>query len=161
MRKDEVRGSFVLQGNGHCDGSVEGEAIISSKPFGFFLGMDPETGTIIDKRHDLYGGSIRGKVFIYPYGRGSTGTPGIFMQAVKNRTAPAAIVNLQSEPMIIACALLVEEFFGMQIPVVDGIEESALCAIRNGDNVRVDGATGMVQVLPVTLPDPNECVQMQ
>ena len=71
---------------------------------------------MIDKRHDCCGASIKGKAFVFPYGRGSTGTPGIFLEAVRNGCAPAAIVNVKSEPMIIMCALLAEAFFKVVDP---------------------------------------------
>lgn len=102
---------------------------------------------IINRRHDLSGVSIRGKVFVFPHGRGSTGTPGIFLQAVRNGLAPAAIINLKSEPMIIVCALLAEEFFGAQIPVVDGLDQNPIKTIRTGHRVRVDDQGGVVEVI--------------
>ena len=98
----------MLQGKGCAPGDFEGEAVVSNQPFGFWQGIDPQTGTVIDKRHDLCGTSLKGKVFVFPYGRGSTGTPGIFLEAVRNGCAPAAIVNVKSEPMIVMCALLAE-----------------------------------------------------
>ena len=111
------------------------------------LPIDPQTGVVIDRRHDLSGESIKGKAFVFPYGRGSTGTPGIFLEAVRNNVAPAAVINLKSEPMIIVCALLAEEFYGAKIPVVDDLDEDPIKTIRTGDRVRVDGQSGMVEVI--------------
>ncbi|NIO11984.1 MAG: DUF126 domain-containing protein, partial [Deltaproteobacteria bacterium] len=106
--------------------------VVSQQPFGFWQGIDPQTGVVIDRRHDLSGESIKGKAFVFPYGRGSTGTPGIFLEAVRNNVAPAAIINLKSEPMIIVCALLAEEFYGNKIPVVDDLDEDPIKTIRTG-----------------------------
>ncbi len=125
---------------------VKGEAIVSEKPFGFWQGVDPKTGVVIDKRHDLFGESITGRIFVFPYGRGSTGTPGIFIEAVRNHVAPAAIVNVNSEPMIIVCALLAEEFYGVKIPVVDGFELDHLKKIRTGDRVEINGESGEIEI---------------
>lgn len=136
-----------LKGRGCSSGMVEGEAIVSEKPFGFWQGIDAHTGVVIDRRHDLFGESIMGKIFVFPYGRGSTGTPGIFIEAVRNRVAPAAIINLKSEPMIIVCALLAEEFYGVKIPIVDGFESSQIKEIRTGDRVKIDGETGEIEIL--------------
>ena len=36
--------------------------------FGFWGGVDPATGNIIDQRHELYGQNIKGKVFVFPEG---------------------------------------------------------------------------------------------
>lgn len=137
----------VLQGHGCAVGQFEGEVVVSQQPFGFWQGLDPESGVVIDKRHDCCGATIKGKAFIFPYGRGSTGTPGIFLEAVRNGCAPAAIINVKSEPMIIMCALLAEAFFKVAIPIVDGLEVATQEALRTGDRVRIDGATGRIEIL--------------
>jgi len=137
----------ILQGNGCSAGDFEGEAVVSNQSFGFWQGIDPQTGTVIDKRHDLCGASLKGKVFVFPYGRGSTGTPGIFLEAVRNGCAPAAIVNVKSEPMIVMCALLAEAFFKVQIPIVDGLEGNPRDIFRTGDRIRVSGTTGAIEVI--------------
>lgn len=137
----------IIQGNGCAAGDFEGEVVVSDQPFGFWQGIDPQTGTVIDKRHDLCGTSLKGKVFVFPYGRGSTGTPGIFLEAVRNGCAPAAIINVKSEPMIVMCALLAEAFFKVQIPIVDGLEGNPHDILRTGDRVRVNGVTGTVEVV--------------
>jgi len=138
---------IVLRGKGCSPGDFEGEAVVSSRPFGFWQGIDPQTGIVIDKRHDLCGTSLRNKVFVFPFGRGSTGTPGIFLEAVRNGCAPGAIVNVKSEPMIVMCALLAEAFFKVQIPIVDGLEATPQDVLRTGDRVRVNGSTGVVEML--------------
>jgi len=136
-----------LRGNGCAPGQFEGEAVVSNQSFGFWQGIDPTTGAVIDKRHDLCGTSLKGKAFFFPYGRGSTGTPGIFLEAVRNGCAPAAIVNVRSEPMIVMCALLAEAFFKVQIPIVDGLPSNPLEIVRTGDRVRINGTTGAIDVL--------------
>ena len=144
----KMKRKLILRGRGCCQGIAEGEALVSQEPFGFWQGIDPETGIIINQRHDLAGQSITGKIFVFPYGRGSTGTPGIFMEAVRNGKGPAAIINLKSEPMIIVCALLAEEFLKKQIPVVDGLNQNPMKIIKMGDKLRVNGNTGEVEILP-------------
>lgn len=137
----------VLRGRGCAAGEFEGEIVVSAQPFGFWQGLDPQTGVVIDKRHDCCGMSVRGKAFAFPSGRGSTGTPGIFLEAVRNGAAPAAIVNVTSEPMIIMCALLAEAFFTVSIPIVEVPEARLHEVLRTGDRVRVNGTTGVVEVL--------------
>jgi predicted aconitase with swiveling domain len=137
----------VLQGHGCAAGQFEGEVVVSQQSFGFWQGLDPKSGVVIDKRHDCCGATIKGKAFVFPYGRGSTGTPGIFLEAVRNGCAPAAIINVKSEPMIIMCALLAEAFFKVAIPIVDGLDVPTQEALRTGDRVRIDGATGRIEIL--------------
>ncbi len=137
----------VFRGKGCAPGEFEGEAVVSNQPFGFWQGIDPQTGVVIDRRHDLFGTSLRNKVFVFPFGRGSTGTPGIFLEAVRNGCAPAAIVNVKSEPMIVMCALLAEAFFKVKIPIVDGLEGNPRGVFRTGDRLRVNGTTGEIELV--------------
>jgi uncharacterized protein len=139
--------SMRLQGHGCAPGEFEGEVVVSRQPFGFWQGLDPQTGLVIDKRHDACGQSLTGKAFVFPYGRGSTGTPGIFLEAVRNGCAPGAIINIASEPMIIMCAILAEAFLQVQIPVVDGLANDPAALLRTGDRVRINGATGTIEIL--------------
>ena len=74
-------------------------------------------------------------------------TPGIFLEAVRNECAPAAIVNVKSEPMIVMCALLAEAFFKVQIPIVDGLEGNLQVMLRTGIRVRINGTTGTIEVV--------------
>jgi len=137
----------ILQCRGCAAGEFEGEVVVSNQPFGFWQGIDPQTGIVIDRRHDLCGTSLKGKAFVFPYGRGSTGTPGIFLEAVRNGCAPAAIINVQSEPMIVACAVLAEAFLKVSIPVVDGLKESPADTFRTGDRVRINGTSGLIEII--------------
>ncbi|HYL81674.1 MAG TPA: DUF126 domain-containing protein [Candidatus Acidoferrum sp.] len=136
-----------FQGHGCAAGEFEGEVVVSNQPFGFWQGMDPQTGIVIDKRHDACGLSVKGRVFVFPFGRGSTGTPGIFLEAVRNGCAPGAIVNVKSEPMIVMCALLAEAFFKVSIPIVDGLTVDPAEVLKSGDRVRINGTTGVVEVV--------------
>ncbi len=137
----------TYQCKGCTPGDFEGEAVVSNQPFGFWQGIDPGTGGVIDKRHELCGATLKDKVFVFPYGRGSTGTPGIFLEAVRNKCAPGAIVNVTSEPMIVMCALLAEAFFNVRIPIVDGLGGNPRDLFRTGDRVRVNGTTGALELL--------------
>ena len=62
----------TFKGKGVNDGKNAGPALVTGQMFGFWGGVDPATGTIIDQRHELYGQNIKGKVFVFPEGRGST-----------------------------------------------------------------------------------------
>ena len=64
-------------------GAVKGEALVSKMPFGFFGGVNPKTGIVIDEWHDLYGESIKDKILIYPEGRGSTVGAAIILELAR------------------------------------------------------------------------------
>ncbi|MEM3571460.1 MAG: DUF126 domain-containing protein, partial [Candidatus Bathyarchaeia archaeon] len=63
---------MVLKGRGIVKGYAEGKAIVSKEPISFLGGVDPKTGIVIEKNHELKGKKIAKKIFIFPYGKGST-----------------------------------------------------------------------------------------
>jgi len=137
---------IVLRGRGLTSGLAQGEAIVSKLPFGFLWGIDPETGVIIDKMNPLKGETIAGKVFVFPYGRGSTGGNGILLEAVRRKVAPIAILNRLTEPIILSGALLAEEMYSTPIPIVDRLDQNPDEIINTGDLVTVDGSKGLAKV---------------
>ena len=58
-----IPSSERIQGKACAPGDFEGEAVVSNQPFGFWQGIDPLTGIVIDQRHDLCGTSLKGKAF--------------------------------------------------------------------------------------------------
>jgi predicted aconitase with swiveling domain len=61
-----------LQGRSIGSGKVAGEALVTTMNVSFFGGIDPETGIVVERGHELEGQCIAGKIFIFPTGIGST-----------------------------------------------------------------------------------------
>lgn len=133
-----------LVGRGVIEGVAKGEAIVSTKPFGFFGGVNPATGIVIDKWHELYGQSIKGKILVYPEGRGSTVGAAVMLELVRTGNAPIAIINVKSETIIAAGGLMSKKFYDKDLPMVDRLPEDPVMAIKTGDVVEVNGNTGEV-----------------
>jgi len=136
LRSGEVRikGRFVVAGR------AAGRALVTSQPVSFLGGVDPVTGKVIEKNHELKGMSLRGRVFVFPSGKGSTvGSYTIYSMA-KNGVAPAAIINMETEPIIAAGCVLAG------IPLVDRLERDPTKTIGNGDYVTIDSPSGIVTV---------------
>jgi len=121
---------ITLKGRAIWRGWARGEALVSNQPISFYGGVDPETGKIIEKGHELEGRSIAGKILAFPYGKGSTVGSYIILRLKRRGLAPRAIVNLRCEPIIAVGAIIAE------IPTIDKIDISM---IRDGDLVEVDG----------------------
>ncbi|MEM3875418.1 MAG: DUF126 domain-containing protein [Candidatus Bathyarchaeia archaeon] len=129
---------MVLRGRGIVEGYCKAEALVSAKPISFLGDVDPETGKIIEKRHDLYGESIRDKVLCFPHGHGSTVGSYVLYSLAKKGLAPKAIINHKADPVIVVGAVMAN------IPMVDKIDVSK---IRSGDLVEVDAYKGTVKIL--------------
>ena len=110
-------------------GRAEAEAIVSTEPVGFYGNIDPKTGIVIEKGHPLEGKCIKGKVFVFPNGKGSTVGPYVIYGLKKNGVAPVAIINKETETIVATGVILAD------IPCLDGIDISK---IKTGDRVAVD-----------------------
>ena len=128
--------SLLLKGRAIWRGYAEGEALTTSQPISFYGGVDPETGKIIEKGHELEGESIAGRILVFPYGKGSTVGSYVLLRLRKRGLAPKAIINLRCEPIIAVGAIIAE------IPCIDQVEISR---IATGDRVRIRGE--LVEVL--------------
>ena len=125
-----------LKGRAISKGIVEGIAIVSKKSFSFLGGVDEE-GNIVDKESDLYGQSLKGKIFVFPYGRGST-VGSYVIYCLAKRGILKGIVNRECEPIVATGAIL------GGIPLVDRVD---IEKIKTGDRIVVDGNNGIVRIL--------------
>ena len=111
-------------------GVAEGLALVSPEPVGFLGGVDPETGIVVEAGHPLAGECVAGRVLVFPTGKGSTVGSYTLYRMARAGTAPAAIVNAESEAIVAVGAIISD------IPMVDQVD---IIQIRTGDRVRVDG----------------------
>ncbi|MGD2200355.1 MAG: DUF126 domain-containing protein [Candidatus Bathyarchaeota archaeon] len=132
---------MIISGRKIVGGRAEGEALVSREPVSFYGGVDPVTGVVTEKGHAVEGESVTGKVFVFPTGKGSTVGSYVIYRMKKLGTAPAAIVNLETEA-ILATGCVISE-----IPLVDRIGEEAFGELRSGMRVRVDADRGTVEVV--------------
>ena len=131
---------IVIKGRRVSKGKARGEALVSRSPISFMHGVNPETGVIVEKGHELEGESLTGKVLVFPVGKGSTaGSYQVYELSICSK-APKAIINLRADPVIAVGAIM------SHIPMVDRLEENPLETIRTGDDVEVDADAGVVRV---------------
>lgn len=128
----------ILKGRGISEGAAEGRALVSREPISFYGGVDPNTGTVIEKNHELEGKCVKDKILVFPSGKGSTVGSYTIYQMSKKRTAPLAIINIETEGIIAAGCILAE------IPLIDMLDKNPIKTIENGDFVQVDGNKGTV-----------------
>ncbi|MCJ7719870.1 MAG: DUF126 domain-containing protein [Candidatus Hadarchaeum sp.] len=127
-----------MKGRMISPGKAEGEAIVSKEPIGFYGGIDAKTGVVIEKGHELEGQSVKGKILVFPQGKGSTVGSYVIYGLKKNGVAPAAIVNQETETIVATGVILAG------IPCVDKIDISK---IRTGDRLKVDADEASVELM--------------
>jgi len=120
---EQLKGRIIYRGK------AEGEAVVTSMPISFYGGVDPNTGVILEKGHELEGQSVKDKILVFPQGKGSTVGSYTLYRMKKNNTAPAAMINKETETIVAVGAIISE------IPFVDKID---LSKIKKGDTVKVE-----------------------
>lgn len=125
-----------MQGRTIKAGRAEGRALVSPEPIGFLGGIDPETGRVLESGHRLQGECVTDRVLVFPTGKGSTvGSYTLYRMAMSG-TAPAAIINAESEAIVAVGAIIAD------IPMVDQVD---ITRISTGDWVLVDGNLVVVE----------------
>ena len=120
-------------------GKAEGEALVTSMGISFYGGVDPETGVVVERGHELAGHSIAGKILVFPTGKGSTVGSYTLYRLKKNGLAPAAILNAECETITAVGCIIAE------IPCLDHIPIEQL---KTGQWLRVDAGQGTVEPVP-------------
>lgn len=132
--------SVEIKGRGIVPGRVEGEALVSHETISGWGGIDPATGTIIERRHELYGVCFTGKVLVFPGAKGSSGWSGFFQATRLLGTAPLAMVFTALSTRSALGAVVT------RVPTVSDLDEDPVERIRTGDWVVVDADRGLVTV---------------
>ncbi len=128
---------MIMKGRCISPGTAEGDALVSGKPIGFYGGVDSKTGLFIEKGHELEGKSVKGKILVFPNGKGSTVGSYIIYGLKKNGVAPKAIINRETETIVATGTILAG------IPCIDGIDVSK---IKTGDRILLDADSGEVKI---------------
>ncbi len=126
-----------LKGRKISGGKARGIALVSRKSLSFLGGVEPQTGVIKDTESDIKGESIRGKILVFPRGKGSTVGSYVIYQLKKNGVAPAAIVVEEAETIVATGAIIAG------IPMVDRVD---IGKIKTGQFVEVDADKGEINV---------------
>jgi len=126
-----------MNGRTISPGKVEGVAIVSPEPIGFYGGIDAKTGIVIEKGHPLEGKSVTGKILVFPCGKGSTVGSYVIYGLAKNGVGPAGIINRETETIVATGVILAG------IPCIDQID---IGKIKTGDKIALDADKALVEI---------------
>ncbi|WP_300668680.1 DUF126 domain-containing protein [Desulfoluna sp.] len=102
---------------------LRAELVFSNDPISFVGGVNIQTGDVSDYRHANYKQNITGKVFAFPFGKGSSGAGLVLMEMLRIGTAPAAIINIRTDPVILTGPLVCHHFYDQTLSVINLSEE--------------------------------------
>lgn len=99
-------------------GEAAGRILALDGPLSFWGGVDAETGDIIDVRHRQHGVNISASILLVPHGRGSSSASSVLAEAIRIGTAPAAIVLSVADEILVLGALVAQELYDIDCPIV-------------------------------------------
>jgi hypothetical protein len=120
---EQLKGRIIYKGK------AQGEALVTSQPISFYGGVDPNTGVVTEKGHELQGQSVKGKILVFPQGKGSTVGSYTLYRMNKNGVAPAGIINKECETIIAVGAIISE------IPTIDKVD---IYKIKTGNKISIE-----------------------
>ena len=122
---------------------VVGRALVLAEGLSLWGGLDPATGLVIDARHPQRGVSLTGRIVVMPSGRGSSSSASVLAEAVRAKTAPAAVLLGEPDLILSIGSAVGEELYGIVVPVVV-LPADALSSIVDGAELRI-GSDGVVR----------------
>lgn len=131
---------MVIKAHTVSPGKAEGEAVVYDGSFSF-RNLNTNTGTISAPGHPLEGKSLVNKVFVFRTGKGLTGDDGLAWMAKQRGNAPAAIICLESEPVLSGAVI------ASGIPTLDRPEGNIFALIETGDYVKVNATEGVIELV--------------
>ena len=129
-------GRIVLPARTIIKGVARAAVLVSHEPLSFWGGYDWQTGEIIDRRHDLSGQFAKGRILALPFTRGSSTTTAVLLEAIRNGTAPAAILTTATDFFISLASVVADELYASPLPLL-ALAVREFSILQNGDDVEI------------------------
>lgn len=136
----QAKAKIILRGRKVVGGCAEGEAIVTNETISGWGGIDPKSGTIIERRHEIRGQSFKDKVLVFPGAKGSSAWSHYFHLARLSDAAPKAMLFNKMTTKVALGAVVTHA------PAMTGFDRDPLEVIESGDWVKVDADNGVVEV---------------
>src|SRR5215469_1934610 len=136
-----IAAMIVLRGRKVVGGLAQGEALVSKETISGWGGIDPNTGTIIERRHALRGQSFKDRILVFPGAKGSSGWSAFFHAARMAGAAPKGMIFKKMSTKVALGAVVTHA------PAVTDLDQDPLVVIESGDWVEIDADRGIVKVI--------------
>lgn len=130
----------VLKGHPGVGPAVRGVALVANDNFSARYDLDRVKGIFSRPTHRLHGVSYVGKVLVLNIAKGGVATAWMLHEMASRDMAPAALLLNAANPIIAQGAA----FAGF--PLIDRFETDITAAVRTGDEVSLDPASGLITV---------------
>ena len=132
------------------EGTGRGPVQALTEPLSFWGGVDPATGTIVDRHHPEAGRSLAGTITVMTGSRGSSSASSVLAEMIRCGTAPAGLVLTRRDPVLVLGAVVANELYDASFPVVLLEDEGAesLRRARRAEIVMDDCGTSVEIAVP-------------
>lgn len=127
---------LILYGKVIIPGKARARALVSAEPLSFWGGYDWKTGEVIDRRHKLSGAIAKDRVLAIPFTRGSSTTTAVLLEAIRAKTAPAAIITTDTDFFFALASVVAEELYASPLPLV-ALAETDFAQLKAEDDVQI------------------------
>lgn len=132
--------NIILHGRKVVEGVAEGEALVTKDLIAGWGAIDPKTGVIIERRHELYNQSFKGKIFVFQGAKGSSGWAKNFQATRIYGSQPAAMLfNVMNSKIALGSVVV-------HSPAMTDFDQDPTEVIETGDWVKVDADNGIVEI---------------
>ena len=156
----EQNATNVLRGRTRVEGTVEGEALVTTEKLSHLYNAIGNDGVIRMNGHPLMGKSYAGKIIVYDTDIFSTGGAwGLYFKCKITEKGPKGLICRNVHPISVGGAV------DAGIPAVDGFDVDPCRAIKTGDRIRITasgpGGEASVEILerggnePVAISEPK------
>ena len=112
-------------------GTAQGTVLKTTSPINFLGAVDKKTGTIRDKKYDIFEKSIKDTVLVFPHGIGSSVGAYTIYSLKSNNSAPVAMICTKADLTVASgCALA-------NIPMIV-VSDEKFDSIQDGNEIMVD-----------------------
>ena len=118
------------------NGKANGEVLKLDEPLSFWGGVDPQTGEITDLRHPQGGMSVKGKILMMPFGRGSSSGSSVIAEGIRSGSGPAGIIMMEADEIIALGAIAADEIYGKAMPLIV-VEKTEYETYSTGDQIAI------------------------
>lgn len=116
---------------------AQGRLLVTDEPISFWGGVDPASGVVTDGHHPLQGQSMAGRILAFPFTKGSSGAGQVILELVRSGHAPAAIINITTEP-VLATGPLAARFLYGRFPPLAEVAEADFARLKDGRFARLE-----------------------
>lgn len=121
-------------------GHKSGEALVSHEGVGGWGSVEECSGTVTERGHELQGKSVKDKVLVFPYAKGSCGWAKVFQNMAHFGSSPAAMIIRTIDNRSALGAVT------SRTASVTDAEIDPLTVIETGDWVDVNADQGIITV---------------